>query len=147
FYQYIVSDCGDSAFCTPSIPSIRKNLRSAISKSGIRFCRTNVFVCPEIVLQNIEIAHDLIAKRSHPRVTPEDVLWRIRRKRLSTLKIRVKRRLSIWCHRPAVSFSCEASVVCLTGPKGRSQCVALSFSLPPERHPCCHRRRLPRTWR
>ena len=25
--------------------------------------------------------------------------------------------------------------------KGRSQCVALSFSLPPERRPCCRRRR------
>ena len=29
--------------------------------------------------------------------------------------------------------------------KGRSQCVALSFSSPPERHPCCRRRRLPPT--
>jgi hypothetical protein len=26
------------------------------------------------------------------------------RQELSTLKIRVKRRLSIWCHRPTVSF-------------------------------------------
>jgi hypothetical protein len=76
--------------------------RSAKVESG--FAGQTSSFCPEIVLQNIEIAHDLIAKRSHPRVTPEDVLWRIRRKRLSTLKIRVKRRLSIWCHRPAVSF-------------------------------------------
>ena len=29
--------------------------------------------------------------------------------------------------------------------KGRSQCVALSFSLPPERHHCCRRRRSPPT--
>jgi hypothetical protein len=33
----------------------------------------------------------------------------------STLKIRVKWRLRIWCHRPSVSFGCEASVVGLTG--------------------------------
>ena len=31
--------------------------------------------------------------------------------------------------------------------KGRSQCVALSLSLPPERHPCCRRWRLPPTCR
>jgi hypothetical protein len=49
-----------------------------------------------IALQNIEVAHDLIAK---PRT-----LWRIMRNGLSTLKIRVKRRLSFWWHRPAVSF-------------------------------------------
>jgi hypothetical protein len=58
FYQYIVSDCGDSAIFASSISSMQKNIRSAVSKSGIRFCRTNVFVCLEIVLQNIEIAHE-----------------------------------------------------------------------------------------
>ena len=31
--------------------------------------------------------------------------------------------------------------------KGRSQCVALSLSLPPERHPCCRRWRSPPTCR
>jgi hypothetical protein len=49
-----------------------------------------------IALQNIQTAHDLIAG-ARP-------LWRIMRNGLSTLKIRVKRRLSIWWHRPAVSF-------------------------------------------
>jgi hypothetical protein len=29
-------------------------------------CRTNVFVCPEIALQNIEIAHDLVGKPLPP---------------------------------------------------------------------------------
>jgi hypothetical protein len=35
---------------------------------------------------------------------------------LSTLKIRVKCRLNIWCHRPAVGFSMWG-FVCLTGQK------------------------------
>jgi hypothetical protein len=39
---------------------------------------------------------------------------------LSTLKIKVKRRLRIRCHRPAVSSGREASVACLTAPKGEA---------------------------
>jgi hypothetical protein len=49
-----------------------------------------------IAPENIQGAHDLIAK--------PHTLERIMRNGLSTLKIRVKRRLSIWWHRPAVSF-------------------------------------------
>jgi hypothetical protein len=49
-----------------------------------------------IALQNIELAHDLAAK--------PHTLWRSARNGLSTLRIRVKRRLSICCHRLAVGF-------------------------------------------
>jgi hypothetical protein len=49
-----------------------------------------------IARQNIEMAHDLVAKPL--------TLWRIMRNGLSTLIIRVKCRLSILGHRPAVSF-------------------------------------------
>jgi hypothetical protein len=63
-----------------------QKIRSAISKSGMR----------PIARQNIEVAHDLIAEPRTP--------WRIMRNGISTLKIRVKRRLRFWWHRPAVSF-------------------------------------------
>jgi len=39
---------------------------------------------------------------------------------LSTLKIKVKRRLRIRCHRPAVSSGSEASIVGLIAQKGEA---------------------------
>src|ERR1019366_3185289 len=53
-------------FFVPSIFSTGKTPRSAISKSGIRSCRTNVFVGPGIALKNIEMAHELIGKPLTP---------------------------------------------------------------------------------
>jgi hypothetical protein len=53
-------------------------------------------VRPSIAVQYIEKANDLIAGLRAAR--------QITRNGLSTLRIRVKRRLNIWCHRPAVSF-------------------------------------------
>jgi len=59
-------------------------------------------------------------------------LWRVRDFRapnsidetnlqgLSTLKIKVKRRLRIRCHRPAVGSGSEDSIACLTAPKGEA---------------------------
>ena len=66
--------------------------------------------------------------------------------KISTLKIRVKWRLSIWCHRPPVSFQSGASRL-PHRTKGRSRCVALILSSPPERHHCCRRPHSPPTCR
>src|SRR5258708_29561405 len=46
-------------------PTILRLKQRAISKSGHRFCRTNVFVCPEIALQFIEEGMIFSPTRSH----------------------------------------------------------------------------------
>jgi hypothetical protein len=104
--QYIVRDCGDAAIFLRR----RFDRRKKFSKRNPQ----SIFGVP-IARQNIEMPRDLVVKPL--------ALRPIMRNGLSTLIIRVKCRLSILRHRPVVSFSCEASVVCLTGQKDEANAL------------------------